>query len=157
MIICCDIDGVLADVRSYAKKYLPPYGKQDWKEYFLHTGEFPAIGENILLVKALILTHHPVYFVTGRPESNREATEAWLRRYLMTSGKLSNLLKMRQNKDPRSTSEIKMEYFRKLAPDLLIDDDPEVITLATELGYHVLQVHGYRWTRKKDLIPPVSI
>jgi hypothetical protein len=59
---------------------------------------------------------------------------------------------MRQDGDLRPTWLIKMQWFEEIKPDLIIDDDPEVIEKALAAGYNVLQVHGYRCT-EKDSIP----
>jgi len=45
-----------------------------------------------------------------------------------------------------------MQWFRELKPNLVIDDDPEVVEAATKEGFIVLQVHGFRVT-DKELIP----
>ena len=51
---------------------------------------------------------------------------------------------MRKDGDFRHTYEIKMEWFRELKPDLIIDDDPAVVEAAAKEGFIVLQVHGFR-------------
>ena len=147
MKVAFDIDGVLADVREFVVAYLP----HDWKEYFSHTEEFPCILPMASLLYALteeVYPSHCTYLVTGRPESNREATENWLRKNSLAYGTLL----MRRNGDSRKTCEIKLQWFREIQPDLIIDDDPAVAEMATKEGFIVLQVHGYRVT-SNDLIP----
>ncbi len=149
MNVVFDIDGVLADVRRFVVEYLP----HDWKEYFSHTEEFPCVLPIVALLCSLQSErYHKVYLVTGRPESNREATENWLRKELPACRIPSYLLMMRSNGDSRATYEIKMQWFRDIRPDLIVDDDPAVVEAATKEGFVVLQVHGYRAT-PDDLIP----
>ncbi len=77
MRIACDIDGVLVDVREYLEKYLP----HDWEAYFSHTLEFPAIKPmKTLLYHLSCYPREDIYFVTGRPESNRHLTEQWFQK-----------------------------------------------------------------------------
>lgn len=147
MIICCDIDGVLADVRSYVEEYLP----HDWKTYFSHTEEFEPIQSNFDMVNTLLFDHQLV-FVSGRPQANRIPTTNWLQQYLHLTKDDQLTLRLRADADHRPTYEIKMEWFRELKPDLIIDDDPEVVKAATVEGFIVLQVHGFRCT-ERDSIP----
>ncbi len=145
MKVIFDIDGVLADVRKFVVEYLP----HDWKEYFSHTEEFPCILPMVALLCSLqSKPYHEVYLVTGRPESNREATEKWLRKNSLAYGTLL----MRSNGDSRPTCEVKIQWYREIRPDLIIDDDPAVVEIATKEGFKVLQVHGYRATLN-DMIP----
>lgn len=142
MKICCDIDGVLADVRPFVQRYLP----HDWNDYFKHTEEFPVIYETTYLLSAFKAFHEPdneAIFVTGRPESNRKDTKWWLELSMPFLDSASQLL-MRKNGDFRHTYQIKMQWFRELKPDLIIDDDPLVAEAATKEGFIVLQVHGFR-------------
>ena len=149
MIICCDIDGVLADVREYVVKYLP----HDWKTFFSHTPDAAIVPAMRTMIRAMHLSSE-LYFVTGRPESNREQTVRWLAEEVMYSVyfSYSTRLLMRPNNDSRLTCEIKMEWFRELRPDLVIDDDPAVVKAATKAGFIVLQVHGFRIT-DEDMVP----
>ena len=148
MKITCDIDGVLADVREYVKVHL--IGKGDWKAYFSYTREFPVIEPMLELIRILRVSND-VYLVTGRPQSNRALTEAWLSCNLSPNIPMDKLL-MRPKGDSRSPCDIKMEWFRELQPHLIIDDDPAVIEAATKEGFVVLQVHGFRCT-KNDYTP----
>ena len=59
---------------------------------------------------------------------------------------------MRTNGDIGPTESFKMNIIRKLKPDLIIDDSPEVVEAAMKEGFTALQVHGFR-TTKRDQIP----
>jgi len=149
MRICCDIDGVLADVREYVIKYLP----HDWKTYFSNTEKFPIIGPVASLLYSLSINpNHEIYLVTGRPESNRNYTMLWLLHRLPICDIPSPYILMRPDSDYRPTHEIKLEWFKELKPDLIIDDDPKVIEVALKEGFIVLQVHGFRVT-ENDMVP----
>jgi hypothetical protein len=152
--VACDIDGVLADVRRYVEEYL--LDKNDWNAYFEHTLDFPPILSMVNLLCLLRgIPGNEICLVTSRPESNRELTEKWLTDTLLFSVPAWKLL-MRPNDDLRSAFEIKLDWFRKLLPDLVIEDDPEVVDSATKEGFLVLQVHGFRAT-KNDLIPFIGV
>ena len=128
MRVAIDIDGVLADVRMYIQQYLMGE-KKDWKAFFLLTTLFPAIKPMKELVRSLA-HNHELYLVTGRPESNREKTDWWLRAHIfagLITPQLNYSLLMRPNGDKRSGTEIKLEWFRKVEPDLILDDSLETV------------------------------
>jgi len=149
MKIALDIDGVLADVRGYVEDHL--LDKKDWKTYFSHTMEFPIIWQTLFILDAITQNYSntEVYFITGRPESNRELTELWLSSHLSFS---NYILLMRKDGDKNPACEIKLEWLKLLKPDLVIEDDPEAVKLAVENGFAVFQVHGFRVT-KEDMVP----
>jgi len=148
MRVCCDIDGVLADVRYYVKKYL----LHDWGGYFGCTLQFPTIPSMNELIQRF--GEDEIYLVTGRPESNRWLTETWLT-LKMPFPNPAWILRMRKDEDHRPGYQIKMEWYREIHPTLVIDDDPEVIEAASKEGFVVLQVHGYRITTI-DMVPDTN-
>ena len=147
MIVVCDIDGCIADPCELVKKYLLDGSKWDWTEYYKHTLEILPIPSTILLLRSLvkhsIWTH--LYFVTGRPFSDRGATAQWLDNQDLRN---NSILYTREAEDNRPTSILKLEKCRLLKPDLVIEDEPEAVNLLKENGFKVLQVHGYRITEK---------
>lgn len=147
MIVACDIDGVLADVREYVDEYLP----HDWKAYFAHTKKFKPIIPIAELLHCYNKSH-TTYLTTGRPESNRNLTLSWLHDQYPELNISSQTLLMRPDRDQRSGTEIKMEWFRDIKPDLIIDDSPEIVEAAIKEGFTILQVHGFRAT-PKDMVP----
>jgi len=156
MNIVFDLDGVLVDVKEYAELYLGE--KKDWKSYFAHTLDFKPIEPMVELVRTFMSGqgYHKIYFATGRPESNRELTEVWLRGLVLRGRFLHNsFLLMRANNDSRSAVDLKLEYFEEAKADLIFEDDPSVVEAALKKGYLVVQVHGYRYNRT-DLIPPTE-
>jgi uncharacterized HAD superfamily protein len=148
MLVACDIDGVIADVRE-EYHYLP-----DWNEYFKHLDEHKPIKSMVNLVKALALSGHSVVFVTSRPESTRRATALWLNKVLWTKEVLwSYQLRMREVGDARPSAEIKLEFCRELKPSLVFEDEPRASGLLADAGFTVLQVHGFRLDKDMDHIP----
>ena len=156
MIICCDIDGVLADVREYVLEYLLD-GKKDWETYLEKTLEFPPVLPMVSLIRTLISNPlHSVYFTTGRPERNRLLTEEWIRRNLLIGFSSYYKLKMRPSRTQLTTEELKMGWYQELQPQLIIEDEPKIVKAATEAGFTVLQVHGFRVT-ENDMVPPQEV
>ena len=148
MIVACDIDGVLADVRN-EYHYLP-----DWAEYFKHLDEHKPIKPVVNLVRALALSGHSVVFITSRPESTRRATARWLNKVLWTRKVFwSYQLRMREVGDVRPSVEIKLGFCKGLKPSLVFEDEPRAAGLLADAGFTVLQVHGFRLDKDVDRIP----
>ena len=155
MNVVFDLDGVLVDVKDYAEKYL--IGEKNWKAYFACTLDFPPIEPMVEFLRTFISGQgsHTVYFITSRPESNRELTEIWLRGHVFRGlSWCDSALFMRKDGDGRTGAEVKLDHLKGLKVDLVFDDDPSVVKAMLENGYTVVQVHGYRYNRT-DLIPPV--
>lgn len=144
MKIICDIDGCIADVRGIVD-YLP-----DWEEYFKHQSECTCITEVAYVLQCLQHRGEQIVLVTGRPESTRKVTSEWLS--AKAPFRYEELL-MRPEGYSGSTQALKMEWYKELRPDLIIEDDPSVVLRAVEKGFTVLQVHGYRWTTSRDYSP----
>jgi beta-phosphoglucomutase-like phosphatase (HAD superfamily) len=134
--VVCDIDGVICDPVEYVEKYIP----HDWETYFSCTLEFKPIYSIIGLVCSLWRDNCKVILVSGRPESNRLLTRTWLSNHFP----LYEQLMLRADDDNRPTHKIKLEWYKELKPDLIIEDDPVVVAAARSAGYTILQVHGFR-------------
>lgn len=145
--ICCDIDGVLADIRTYVRRYLP----HDWHSYFEESCSAEPVKETMLMLRKLSADPNTlVYLVTGRPESQRERTLRWLD----VNSVWFTELRMRPDGDKSSSAELKGKWYTDLRPDLVIDDDPFVVRAARLAGYTVLQIVGYRVDgNSPDMIP----
>lgn len=150
MFILCDIDSCVADVRELAGKYL---SRSDWDEYFRHQEECTAIPSTVKLLRTLKGAGCDVTFMTGRPERLCGVTTQWL---LGNVGSFvfPTVILMRPSNFRGSTQELKMRWLRDYSPDLVIEDDPAVVKVATEAGFVVLQIGGYRWDdRQRDYAP----
>ncbi len=150
LVVACDIDGVITDVRDLVSKYLP----HDWDSYFSHTSEVLPIEPITLLLESLMKDHHEVVFITGRPEPNRKATEKWLRNHIDFPDEYKPRLFMRPNGESRPTYKLKLLWCKEIEPDLILEDEPRAIEALQKEKFLVLQVHGFRIT-EKDGIPPV--
>jgi len=148
MILMCDIDGCVADVRDVIKKYLQ--GKSDWDEYFKHQGECLPIPWIIDLVKLCLAKGYEVIFFTGRPERVQDDTIAFLQSNVT---KYNARLLMRPDNYKGPTQNLKIKWFSKYKPYLIIEDDPAVVKIAVAAGFRVLQVHGYRYNSMRDYKP----
>jgi hypothetical protein len=129
-----DIDGVVADVR-HRLKYLDRRPK-DWPRFFAAADRDPVLAEGATLARAYAASHVLVW-LTGRPEHLRDLTAAWLR----AADLPADLLFMRPPNDRRPARDFKARQLAQLARastiELVVDDDPAVVTRLRELGYPV--------------------
>jgi len=127
-----DIDGVLADVRH--RLHHIGTRPKDWASFFASADADPLLSEGYERVRELAATHD-IVFLTGRPQSNRKLTEAWLDQHGLPRGRLF----MRPSRDFRPARVFKAETLRKLSADreiaVIIDDDPQVIDELRRGGY----------------------
>lgn len=145
MIVCCDIDGVLADAREVVKKYIlnVEEEKRDWDGFYSEIKNLAEIEELSSLIYDLSSVGYEIFFTTGRRESSRQDTLKWLSSVFLTKIQ-SDKLFMRPENDRRHASEVKLDWFKELKADIVIDDDPRIVKLAAENGILALQVCGYR-------------
>ncbi|MDD5510503.1 MAG: hypothetical protein PHI12_06830 [Dehalococcoidales bacterium] len=149
MLIMCDIDGCLADVRGIVSKYLCEL--HDWDEYFKHQMECEPITLMTQIISGFSDTDgNRLVLMTGRRESVRHDTQLWLHQHLHRQ---YECLLMRPLKYHGPTLDLKREWILEYHPDLIIDDDPEIVAMAAGAGFVVFQVHGYRWSGVKDYTP----
>lgn len=133
MAIICDIDGTIADHGNER-------GHFDW--HLVHTDS--AIMPIVRLVR-LLQQHHEVCFVTGREESCREATSAWLAQHFDFGVENASLnLFMRSTGDHRDDTIVKRELYEFLIKpwadvELVLDDRDKVVAMWRELGLVCLQ------------------
>jgi phosphoglycolate phosphatase-like HAD superfamily hydrolase len=131
-----DIDGVLADVR-HRLDLLASTPKQ-WDAFFAAAVDDPLLADGAALVCTVADTED-IRYLTGRPESSRALTEAWLRRHDLPAGELT----MRPDGDHRPARLFKVEQLRALRRgrtiSRVIDDDPEVVALLRDQGLPVQQ------------------
>src|SRR6266566_3540703 len=135
MILCCDIDGTLADNR-WREKLLHGYGELD--EYFMALEWDPVIEITASLINSLHRPGSHTFCLTSRPEKYRGLTCAWLIKHnIMYTG-----LFMRWKGDARSSPEVKVDMLNKILAYgypkkdiLLMDNRVDVIQAANLLGY----------------------
>lgn len=139
-----DIDGVLADVRPRLRHLAGP--RKDWASFFAAVSDDVALPDGVSLVREMAARHEIIY-LTGRPEQTRRATEGWLARNDLPTGRLI----MRRIRDHRPASVVKPELLaglgRRVA--LVIDDDPAVCDALEALHYPVLRAD---WMERTALL-----
>jgi hypothetical protein len=129
-----DIDGVLADAghRQHHLDVRP----RDWAAFFAEVGGDAPIAEGLALVRELAADHE-VVLLSGRPESTRADTEAWL----ASCGVPYTRLVLRPDADRRPAAAMKAAALLRMGGPgtvaLVVDDDPSVIAGLEGLGYPV--------------------
>jgi hypothetical protein len=135
MLAVIDIDGVLADVRH--RLHHVRERPKDWHAFFAAAPDDPLLDEGGRVVRALAEVHQVVY-LSGRPESCRADTMAWLGRHDLPGGDVH----LRPREDRRPGRFFKVDALRRLARHreiaVLVDDDPLVCEAARAAGYDVL-------------------
>ncbi len=127
-----DIDGVVADVRH--RLHHLASRPQDWESFFGAAADDPLLPEGRDLAVELAATYDLIY-LTGRPQRSRPATAAWLGRHRLPPGELV----MRPDADRRPARLFKRECLQAVSAVrpvvLVVDDDPEVISLLHAVGF----------------------
>jgi phosphoglycolate phosphatase-like HAD superfamily hydrolase len=135
-LVVLDIDGVLADVR-HRLHHLAARPK-DWDGFFAAATDDDVLEVGAQFARQAAATHDVLY-LTGRPERLRLATQTWLEMHALPPGALL----MRGNDDRRPSAAMKLQALRALrrtaAVDLVVDDDPSVVTAARAAGFTVRQ------------------
>ena len=131
-----DVDGVLADVAH--RLHHIEAGSKNWGAFFAAAGDDPPLTTGVDLAVTLA-ADHDLGYLTGRPESLRQVTEAWLRRHGLPAGPLW----MRPRGDYRPARVMKLDALRRLRPgpeavEVVVDDDEQVVSALRDAGYAVL-------------------
>jgi NLI interacting factor-like phosphatase len=144
--IIFDLDGTIADIRH--RLHFVKQKPKDWVS-FLDACPDDALNEHVY---ELYRRCDPaeVIICSGRNESHREQTIAWLVKH----GIGFNALLMRQNKDYRPDTVIKLEMLvqiraSQMKPILAIDDRPDVVRMWRRNGVPCLAVDDYSWYEPK--------
>ena len=132
-----DLDGVLADVRH--RRHFLDSAPKDWDGFFAGIPDDPVLPEGRAVVERLAGDHELVY-LTGRPETTRGPTEAWLERHGLPRARLI----MRRGRDRRPARVTKPALLRDLSADgrqvaVVVDDDPQVCDALERAGWPVLR------------------
>lgn len=136
--VAIDIDGVLAD---FSPRYSVAQAGLIDEFYNLVIGDKP-ITAGIVLFKTFIKAHD-VWLVSGRPESTRKDTIAWLRHNVLFDpyskdwyAESADWIRLRQSLDQNYIT-FKVEEIDDIGfVDLVIDDDP-AICRAVEEKLHI--------------------
>ena len=139
-IIICDLDGTLSNAER--RKYLIDGSqKKDWATFYERCDEDDPHHDIADLLRRLVDSGLTVVYVTGRVESVREKTLAWLKRHDMPEG----WIYMRPDGDFRQDCVLKSEIADQngLTPErvfLALDDRDQVVKMWRERGIRCLQV-----------------
>lgn len=139
-IVVVDIDGTIAKVGDRLK-YLQQE-KKDWDSFYKHCDEDEPIRDILELVYDLRRGYNHIVFCTGRRDSVRAKTEAWLSKHL---GFEEYILLMRPDGDFRHDTMVKPELLSQMniTPDrvtCILEDRDSMVAKWRELGYRCLQV-----------------
>lgn len=134
-VVVVDIDGTLADMGKGLPGRRGPF---DW----VRVGEDTPIEPIVGLVNDLLKAGETVVFMSGRDESCRAETVAWLTVHLNV---WEPVLHMRPAGDNRKDSIVKRELFDqhiagRYAVRFVLDDRDQVVRMWRDLGLTVLQV-----------------
>lgn len=142
-----DIDGTLADCRHRLHHVLPG-AKRDWNKFFAEMSADTVIEPVRDLLELVAVADDEgwdtcVIFSTGRPETYREVTGAWLRQHLPRKLRYW-FLYMRPADDTRPDHVVKREMLDRIRADgydpfIVIDDRPSVVAMWREAGLVCLQ------------------
>lgn len=138
--IIIDLDGTLCDVshRTHLVKQSPP----DWPAFFDACVDDTPNAAVVALYDMARDAGHTILYVSGRPETHRAQTEAWLERH-----ELSNYaeLLMRPAGDYRQDAIVKRELFGQHISGrykilFVVDDRAVVVKMWRDLGLICFQV-----------------
>ncbi len=135
-VVIVDMDGTLADVSHRLHHLNGP--KKNWKKFFALMNEDPPSQVVVDWVRNLP-PDYDVVIVTGRPETYRAETEAWLDRHRIS---YSDII-MRRSGDHRPDYVVKKELLEKVGRDrvaFVIDDRASVCQMWRACGLRTFQV-----------------
>jgi uncharacterized HAD superfamily protein len=135
------MDGTLADV-GHRLHHIKGPGRKNWHAFFEGMDDDPPNREIVDMVREYS-GDHEIIVITGRPDSYRQRTIAWLKRYNVPFSRLY----MRKARDHRPDYVVKKELLESLGADkervaLVIDDRPSVCDMWRECGLKVHQVES---------------
>lgn len=152
--IIFDIDGTLADLRH--RRHLVEGAKPHWGAFFDGMVDDPPLADVCYLAE--LLGSHPLapsiiklFLFSGRPETHRKETEAWLVANVPAYFKASVALMMRAEGDFRADTLVKKDMLNKIkadgyTPRIVVDDRPSVVQMWKDEGLTVL-AHDSEWTQ----------
>lgn len=141
--IIVDIDGTLADCEERKKKATKPDGKLDWKVFFNEAAVYLDKFRKDVYDDAKKFAEDngcKMVLVSGRPETLKHVTEAWLKHNCVEYERLI----MRYSGDHRPDTEVKKQILDENFDKTLVlacwDDRPCVIRMWQENGIKVFDV-----------------
>ena len=131
-----DVDGVLADVRH--RLHHVERSPKDWPAFFAAMDDDAPLEVGIALALDQSGAGHEIVYLTGRNESYRALTVAWLSRHGLPEGRLV----MRRDSDRRPARLFKPDALRRIGSAsrvvAVVDDDEAVVAVLRRDGWPVL-------------------
>jgi hypothetical protein len=144
-VVVLDIDGVIADVRH--RLHHVERRPKDWDAFFGAMDGDDLLPEGRDVAREAVAAGHAVVYLTGRNESHREVTRAWLERHGLPEGPLV----MRGEDDRRPARLFKPGALRRIAKAAdvveVVDDDDAVVRVLQQEGWPVRHA---TWMRSGD-------
>src|SRR4051812_11631806 len=133
-----DIDGTLADC-THRQHHLTG-GKKDWDAFYDGMAEDTPRADIVRLLSTCQADGWQIMLFTGRPDTHREKTEAWLAQH----GIGYHRMWMRKGGDFRDDTVVKREMLAELRelglqPTLVVDDRAKVVAMWRQEGLTCLQ------------------
>jgi phosphoglycolate phosphatase-like HAD superfamily hydrolase len=132
VIAVFDIDGVLADPTH--RQHHVARRPKDWDAFFAAVGDDEVLAAGKARLHTLA-ADHDVVLLSGRPESTRAETEAWLARHGIEVSRLV----LRRNADHRPAAQVKAELIASIGGPaevaIVVDDDETVTARLGASGY----------------------
>ncbi len=138
-----DIDGTIADC-SHRRHFVErEKGKKDWKSFFAGMADDVPLNPVVTIMHGLANLGYAVILCSGRYETHRATTIAWLAKWKIHHDKLY----MRPDGDSRADTIVKRELLDQILaagylPHVVVDDRNSVIAMWKEAGLTVLAVNG---------------
>lgn len=152
--IIFDIDGTLADVGH--RRHYVTNGNREWGPFFDEMVNDPPLVDVVLLAE--LLSSHPLaggpflklFIFSGRPDTHRAQTEAWLKEEVPGLYNRAEAVLMRAAGDRRQDTEVKREMLHRIQAQghevrFVVDDRPSVIAMWKAEGLTVLEVNSSEW------------
>lgn len=143
-----DVDGVLADVRHRLRHV--ERRPKDWPAFFAAMGEDEPLAEGVALAWEHAAAGRGIVYLTGRNESYRRTTEAWLREH----GAPEGVLVMRRDDDRRPARLFKPQAVARIARSaqvvVIVDDDEAVVRVLRDAGWPVVHATWMRADRDEQ-------
>lgn len=137
-MIICDIDGTIADIKH--RLHFLSSKPKNWDAFYEACDKDDCYQKIVALVRTLGDRGHPVIYVSGRRESTRNKTMAWLAARDLPFGALF----MRADGDFRPDTVVKKEILdRHIDKNLIwfvLDDRDSVVKMWRDEGLTCLQV-----------------
>lgn len=153
LLVICDIDGTIADIRARLRKAgnepdrLDKKAFQEWldkvQDFASLSADKPIVG--MFRVLTALSEHATIVYLTGRSEKYRAVTAAWLDKHSFPGGELY----MRKDNDWRSPARYKKQSMRNILKGhtsvkeiVALDDDgaEDCADLYKEMGITHLRV-----------------